>query len=239
MKYPEDPKVTLMEKIGELTAAQRSELLQLYAIERQDNQNSQTVDFAIIAAALTYVIASAAFLLGHCSHTGCGDLPPLVQLGSPVILIALLSFLVLSVAATLMRAKHLRCIEMLLGFEVAPGVILPSFHRDSSDIYEAKMDRVLQHVHRAVIAPPNRPNIRQFMAHRDTLQLVYVPLTLLAYVSTLLIAVGYTIGVLLPGPWAWSKIITMIIYLLALLVQAAGIVTPLLHPRFKTVFEVD
>jgi hypothetical protein len=228
-----------MKLIKMLTAEQRDELLQIYAIERQDNQNSQTVDFAIIAAALTYVIASAAFLLGHCNKAGCGKVPPAVQLASPVILIALLSFLVLSVAATIMRAKHLRCIEELLGFEAAEGIFLPSFHRDSSDIYEAKIDRLAKNLRNINRAKLRQVGFRRVLAHRDALQLIYVPLTLIAYVSTLLIALGYTIGVLLPGPWAWSKVIVMAIYLMALLLQAAGILVPSLHPRFKTDFEVD
>jgi hypothetical protein len=231
--------VIAIDFVRDLTAGQREMLLQLYTIERQDNQNSQTVDFAIIAAALTYVIASSAFLLGHCNSTTCGTIPPVVQLASPVILIALLSFLTLSVAATIMRAKHLRYIEELLGLEAEAGVILPSFQRDSSDIYEVKIDRLLKNFHRMRRAKLHQANLSRILSHRDFLQLIYVPLTLVAYVSTLLIALGYTIGVMLPGPWTWDKTAAMTTYILILLLQAAGILAPLMHPRFRTSFEVD
>jgi hypothetical protein len=231
--------VIAIDFVRDLTAEQREMLLQLYTIERQDNQNSQTVDFAIIAAALTYIIASSAFLLGHCNSARCDTIPPVVQLASPVILIALLSFLTLSVAATIMRAKHLRYIEALLGLEAEAGVILPSFHRDSSDIYEVKIDRLLENFHRMRRAKLHRANLSRILSHRDFLQLIYVPLTLAAYVSTLLIALGYTIGVMLPGTWTWDKTAAMTTYAIILLLQAAGILAPLMHPRFRTSFEVD
>src|SRR5258708_9406253 len=103
-----------IEFMKKLTEFQRTQLLQVYTIERQDNQTSQIVAFAILAAALTYMIASAAFFIGRCDHKGCHGVPVSIQLVSPLILYGLLSFLVLGTASTIMRAKHVRTLEEAL-----------------------------------------------------------------------------------------------------------------------------
>lgn len=203
-----------MDFVEKLTKEQRAQLLQIYTIERQDNQTAQVVAFAIIAAALTYVVASTAFLLGHCSSAGCKGLPPLVQLVSPLILLALLSFLVISVSATVMRAKHLRKLEELLGLEVSTGVVLPSVHRDSSDIWEVKF----------------RPSMLQF---------TYVPLTLTTYIPMFLVALGYIVAVLTPGSWTWNKWLVAAAYAGVVAVQVAGLALPIFHSRFKTKYNLD
>jgi hypothetical protein len=225
--------------VNDLGPEERALLLQVYTIERQDNQTSQTVAFAIIAAALTYVVASAAFFVGHCNSVNCGNVPPAVQLASPLIPLALLSFLVLSVVATILRAKHVRKLEELLGLEVGIGIVLPSFHRDSSDIYELKSYRLTAHMHDLRHIRSRKFHLRQALVHRDALQLIYVPLTLTTYVPMVLIALGYTIAVLIPGSWTWDKWFALIVYLFVLAMQIAGMLLPLFHPRFKTDFAVD
>jgi hypothetical protein len=222
----------------EMPTNQRSLLLQVYAIERQENQSSQIVGFTIVTAALTYIVASSAFLLGHCNSRTCGKLPPLVQIASPAVLLALLSFLVLSVAATIMRAKHIRRLEELLNLEIGERANIPSFHRDSTDIYELKVDQLKDDLRRFRLTSPRNMHVGRVLMHRDVLQVIYVPLTLMAYLPTFLIALGYTVAVLLPGPWAWDKQLAMTVYSMVLLLQAAGILFPVFHPRFKTDFEV-
>lgn len=221
-----------------MTPDQRSLLLQVYATERQENQSSQIVGFTIVTAALTYVIASSAFFLGHCNSVTCGKLPPLVQLASPAILLALLSFLVLSVAATIMRAKHVRLLEELLSLQVSARIAIPSFHRDSSDIYEPKLGRLALDFQNFRPTNLRQVHLGRILTHRDVLQFIYVPLTLMTYLPTFLIALGYTIAVLLPGPWEWYKGLAMAVYSLALMLQAAGILFPVFHPRFKKDFEI-
>jgi hypothetical protein len=218
----------------DLTPEQRALLLQVYTIERQDNQTSQTVAFAILAAALTYVVASAAFFISHCNSIACTGVSPLVQLASPLIPLALLSFLVLSVAATLMRAKHVRKLEELLGLEAETGVVFPSFHRDSATIYEPHFDRLIRELKK-----PGQAGDRKSLIKRYVPQVIYMPLTITTYVPMLLIALGYTIAVLHPGAWTWDKWVAFIVYLLILTAQVAGIILPLGHARFKTDFEVD
>lgn len=94
-----------MKSSKHLTGDQRAQLLQVYTIERQDNQTSAIVAFALLAAGLTYMVASSAFFLSRCDHTGCRGLPDEVQLLSPLVLYGLLSFLVLNVAATIYARK--------------------------------------------------------------------------------------------------------------------------------------
>jgi hypothetical protein len=228
----------VMDFMKDITPEQRTLLTQVYTIERQDNQTSQIVAFAIVAAALTYIVASAAFFLGHCSSVGCNTIPPTVQLAGPLIPLALLSFLTLSVAATIMRAKHVRKLEELLGLRINADIVIPSFHRDSSDIYEVKPDRLKPHLHLLRMSS-RKIHPRRALVHRDTLQFIYVPLTLTTYIPTFLVALGYTIAVLWPGAWTWYKWLALIVYLLILVMQVAGLLLPLVHPRFKTEFAVD
>jgi hypothetical protein len=197
-----------------LTADQRAQLLQVYTIERQDNQTSAIVAFAILAAGLTYMVASSAFFLSRCDRAGCRGLPDEVQLLSPLVLYGLISFLVLNVAATIMRAKHIRKLEQMLEIRVSPAIWLPSFHRDSSDIYEVKFKL-------------------------NWLQCIYAPVTFFTYVPVLVIITFFTIGVLIPGAWTWDKKLILIVYLIITALQVGGMLLPLFHPRFKEAFVSD
>jgi hypothetical protein len=200
-----------MEFVEELTQEQRAQLVQLYAIERQDNQTSAIIAFAIVAAALTYIVASSAFFFSHCNKITCTGIPSWVQPISPLVPLALLSFLLLNLAGTLMRGKHLRKLEELLAIKTNDGIALPSFHRDSSEIYELK-------------------------GRRSLLQVIYVPLTLTTYIPTYLIAIGFTIAVLIPGAWTWDKQLAIGVYSLILAWQVGGVLLPLFHSRFKRKF---
>src|ERR1022692_2799456 len=120
----------------------RQLLLEVYGIERQSDQNSSVVVFAIIAAALTYVVASAGFLLGHYTSAGYTNIPSVVLLLSPLVIVALLSSLVLTVSANAIRGKHLKELEkqvkVEVEVEVGKNVSFPSSIRDASDIWEIK-----------------------------------------------------------------------------------------------------
>ena len=191
----------------DLTSEQRSHLLQVYAVERQDRQNSQIVVFAIVAAALTYFVASAGFLTGHYSNGSYNGVPSLVLLGSPLVPLALVSTLVVTFSADMMRAKHLKELETLLGLKVDESV-RPSSIRDSSDIWEIKF-------------------------HRNWFQ-VYPVLLVVTDSSIFIIALAYIFAVIIPGSsWPWYKIIVLIFYCLIILIQAAGLLVAAFHPRFK------
>jgi hypothetical protein len=200
-----------MEFTHSLTEEQRTQLLQIYTIERQDNQTSALVAFAILAAALTYMVASSAFFLSRCNRAGCRGLPDAVQLLSPLVLYGLLSFLVLGTAATIMRAKHVRKLEELLEIRVGHNTVLPSFHRDSSDIYEVKFKV-------------------------NWLQCIYAPLTFATYVPALIIISCFTVAILIPGAWTWDKKLVLIAYFAIAALQVSGMLLPLFHPRFKRAF---
>lgn len=113
-----------------------------------------------------------------------------------------------------MRAKHIRKLEQILEIRVGADIPLPSFHRDSSDIYEVKFKRSL-------------------------LQLVYAPVTFFTYVPILVVITAFTIGVLIPGAWTWDKKLILIVYLLITALQVGGMLLPLFHPRFKEAFVSD
>jgi hypothetical protein len=192
-----------------MTESERSQLLQVYSVERQGDQNSAVVVFAIIAAALTYIVASAGFLLGHYTRAGYKQIPSAVLLASPLVTVALLSSLVLTVSANAMRGKHLKKLETVLGVKV-DNAFFPSSVRDGADIWEIK---------------------RSFSWLR-----IYATLTLFTYIPIFLIALGYTFAVLIPGPWSWYKALVFSIYCLAIAMQITGLLVASFHQRFKTAF---
>ncbi len=190
---------------------QRQLLLEVYGIERQSDQNSTVVVFAIIAAALTYVVASAGFLLGHYTSAGYTNIPSVVLLLSPLVIVALLSSLVLTVSANAIRGKHLKELEKQVNVEVkAEGgkkISFPSSIRDTSDIWEIK--RSLSWLR------------------------VYAVLTLTTYIPLFVLALAYTFAVLIPGPWSGYKRAAFVFYSFVIAAQAAGLLVASFHPRFK------
>src|ERR1022692_4809826 len=191
----------------------RQLLLEVYGIERQSDQNSSVVVFAIIAAALTYVVASAGFLLGHYTSAGYTNIPSVVLLLSPLVIVALLSSLVLTVSANAIRGKHLKelekqvKVEVEVEVEVGKNVSFPSSIRDASDIWEIK--RSLSWLR------------------------VYAILTLTTYLPLFVLAWAYIFAVLIPGPWSGYKKAAFIFYSFVIAAQAAGLLVASFHPRFK------
>lgn len=193
-----------------LTPEQRSQLLQVYTTERQDGQNNQIVVFAIIAAALTYFVASAGFLMGHYSGGSYKGVPSLVLLGSPLVPLALVSILVLTFSVNMMRTKHLKELERLLALKVGKGV-LPSSVRDTNDVWDIK-------------------------PHFGWLA-VYPVLVATADIPIFIITLAYVLAVMLPGSsWPSYKIIIFGFYCLVIAIQAVGLLVAGFHPRFKTKF---
>jgi hypothetical protein len=188
----------------------RKNLLQIYTIERQDLGSSQITTFAIIAAALTYFVASAGFLIGHYTKSGYKNIPTAVLLGSPLVTAALLSSLVVTVSTNVMRVKHLRKLEDLLGQTVAEDIILPSSIRDFGDIWDIRTPRSWLRV--------------------------YSALSLATYIPIFLVSLGYIFAVLVPGAWSWYKGLVFSIYCLVAIMQVAGLLVASWHPRFKTDF---
>jgi hypothetical protein len=190
---------------------QRELLLEVYGIERQNDQNSSVVVFAIIAAALTYVVASAGFLLGHYTSAGYTNIPSVVLLLSPLVIVALLSSLVLTVSANAIRGKHLKELEKQVNVEVTvegdKKISFPSSIRDASDIWEIKLGWSWLRV--------------------------YTILTVTTYVPLFVLALAYTFAVLIPGPWSGYKKAAFIFYSFVIAAQAAGLLVASFHPRFK------
>lgn len=200
----------MSEAQAEIPEKQRAELFQIYTIERQDIGNGQLAVLAIIAAALTYIVASAGFLIGHYTSAGYKDVPSAVLLGSPLVTLALLSSLVVTVSTNAMRVKHLNKLEELLRREVATSICLPSCIKDCGDIWEIRF--------------------------KPTWLRVYTALSLATYIPIFLLALGYTFAILIPGPWPPYKKVVFAIYCLAILIQAAGVLVASLHKRFKNSF---
>jgi hypothetical protein len=189
---------------------QRAELFQIYVMERQDIANGQIVVFAIIAAALTYIVASAGFLIAHYTDGIYKDVPSVILLGSPLVTLALLSSLVVTVSTNAMRVKHLKKLEALLSKTVATNISLPSAISDFADIWE----------------------IRRKLSFLR----VYTVLSLATYLPIFAVSLGYIFAVLIPGPWPAYKKAVFALYCFALAMQVMGILVASLHKRFRTDF---
>jgi hypothetical protein len=193
-------------------------LLGVYTIERESDQNSAVVTFAIIAAALTYVVASTAFLVGRYTSRGYKGIPSAVLLASPLVIVALLSSLVLTVSANGLRGKHLKELERLLQVTVkgegGETILFPSSVRDASFIWEF----------RRRLSLPLR---------------IFEVLTVATYFPIILLALGYTSAALIPGPWPWFKSVVFVIYCFVIATQATGLLIASRHPRFRKDFDVN
>lgn len=193
-----------------MTEEHRKDLLQIYTIERQDLANGQIVTFAIIAASLTYFVASAGFLIGRYTSIGYENVPSMVLLGSPLVTVALLSSLVVTVSTNVMRVKHLRKLEELLWWTVSEDIVLPSAVTDFGDVWDIRTS----------------PSWLR----------VYSALSVATLIPIFLVALGYTFAVLIPGPWPWYKGLVFSIYCLAAVMQVTGMLVASKHQRFNTKF---
>jgi hypothetical protein len=97
-----------------LTEYQRQQLTSIYAVERQDDQQSSIIMLAILTIGITYIIAGAAFLLSHYHNGELAGVPEWVQLIAPIITTGLFGFFVINNAATWVRARILLRLEHLL-----------------------------------------------------------------------------------------------------------------------------
>jgi len=184
-------------------------LFSVYAAERQDDQNALTVAFAIATAGLTYVIAVTAYLSDHCGPRGCGKLPQVVQLLSPLVAVIFVGFMVLNVAATRMRSVHLQRLEAKLKIPLGDGKAAPQFHTDSGLVF--RPERLTQ-----------KPHVR----------LLFAVITFIAYGSVMVILMSFTYTALVRGPWTAPKKACAIAYGVIESVELAGFVAPLKHERF-------
>src|SRR5699024_9373053 len=127
---------TYMERHGHrLTESRRSELLSVYLAEREDDQSSLAVAFAIIAGGLTYVLAATSYLSAKCGQSGCGTLPTALSWLSPLIAQAFVGFLILNAAATRLRSVHLHRPEKMLRTSASGDMYLRSYHPESGIVF--------------------------------------------------------------------------------------------------------
>lgn len=119
--------------------ATAEELLQIYAIERQDHQMQGTIQFAIVGAGLAYTVLAASALADACIGRGCGPPPPdMLFLAIPLPLFALCGFIVLSASSSLQRAQYLIALEQELQDAITQPktVRLPTGFRRSQVVWD-------------------------------------------------------------------------------------------------------
>jgi hypothetical protein len=200
----------------ELDDKARAHLLSVYTVERQDDQNAQTVAFAITTAGITYMLVAAAYLADHCDQSGCKGTSAWVQLGSPAIAVALVGFLVLNVAATRMRSVHLQRLEKTLAIPVDDeGNKAPQFHTRAGLVFRPDYK-----------TKPDDKGIKR----------VFTSVTVLSYSIVYIILTGFTAIALSFGPWTWIgiKAITAGVYILVEVIELVGMIWPLYHTEFST-----
>lgn len=193
-----------------MTPEETDRLFSVYAAERQDDQNSLVVAFAIATAGLTYIIAAAAFLVENCDRFGCSKLPSWVQLLAPSIAIIFFGFLVLNVAATRLRSVHLQRLEEELEISLPKtGGKAPRFHTESGIVYR-----------------PDRP----FSEPHE--RLVFAAVSYISYGLATLILISFTWVVLVVGPWtAWKKGVAAL-YGFFEVIEIVGLLVPLRSSHF-------
>jgi hypothetical protein len=193
-----------------MTNDELDHLFEVYSAERQDDMNALVVAFAIATAGLTYIIAAVAYLGERCNHLGCGDLPTWIQLSAPAVTVVLVGFLVLNVAATRIRSVHLHRLEAALKIPLPSGHAEPQFHTDAGIVY--RPDNFMQH-----------PRVR----------MIFALITFISYGIVNLIMIGFTVAVLIIGPWTGLKIGVAAAYGLMEGIEVLGFLAPLVHSRFR------
>ncbi len=156
------------ERHDQRTAAAVPERLSVYAIERQDQQTSGNAALAIVGAGLAYVgVATAA--LGENCQDRC-DIDSIVIVSSPLPVIALISFLLLTMGNVLQRARYLRELEEELENDLTlpSSVKIPNGFRRSEAVF----------------------NLAEARGPR---RIASVAMTLLTYGSVFAIEIGFTL----------------------------------------------
>ncbi|MDQ2838106.1 MAG: hypothetical protein M3Y89_11940 [Actinomycetota bacterium] len=190
--------------------AERSELLAIYAVERQDNQTSVVVAFTIVAAALTYLTVGFSFLSSHCYAHGCDHaVRPWVQLVAPAPLVALAGYFVLNTAGTVRRSQLILDLESVLMRSLGGGHgKAPRTQHSAELVYGFKLK------HRYAWA--------------------YSICTLATYGIVFGSIVAFTWAALRPGHWTWDKWSVFAIYVVILASEGIGLVIPVVNSRFAT-----
>lgn len=179
------------------SVAQLDRLAVIYAVERQDDQNSFVSAIALITIAVTYMCAAAAYVGDKCGSTAsCSRFPfPYVQYAAPIIPLTLTGFLALNLARTLLRSSHLLRLEEALSVQLRSGFVEPKFHSNSVAIYSAQRDR----------HEPGKPaGFRSRLA---------IAVAVLPYGAYLLAVLAFTFGVMVPNHWGILKILAIVIYI--------------------------
>jgi hypothetical protein len=190
-------------------------LLAAYTVERQDDAAALTLAFSMATAAFTYMIAASIFFTKCKVKEGCGDATA-AQFVAPAIPVAILSFIVLGTAATLMRSVELQTIEArLLGLakqlKHTDTPYTPIFHTNAGLVWRSFQVK-------------DQPPIR----------LAFGIAGMAAYLIIYASPVIFTIYVLHFGqPWSWQKWSAAIFYCaLELLILVAALIS-ITHSKFK------
>ena len=118
--------------------------LQIYTVERQDQQTQATVQFAAVGAGLAYAVLAASKLADSCVGKTCrAPMPDLLLLAIPLPLFALCGYLVLSASSSLQRAKYLTALEEELQDKIdqPERVRVPTGFRRSEVVWDPDMKR--------------------------------------------------------------------------------------------------
>jgi len=193
----------------------REHLLAVYATERQDDQNSLTIAFAIATAGITYVTIGSAYLNDHCGSRGCsGGIPGWTPLLAPLIPMALFGFLTLNVAATRMRSVHLQRLEKALAIPLLRDQELPtapSFHTDAGLVYRA-MDNM------------DRPWFTRIL---------FIGVSLITYPIVYGTLLGFSFIALHDAPASTMKTIFIYAYAIITVIEGSALLMCLIGERFK------
>lgn len=195
----------------------RQRLMATYQIDRQDDQVALQVAFAIVAAALTYILVVAAYLLDHCGKSGKCDAeaPAVLRYLSPAVTVAFVGFLVLNVSATRMRSVALQHLEKVLALKLSVSMdkMAPHLHTDYGLVY--------------------RPDYKKQGIKGEWVKHIYAAVTMIAYGAIYVILFGFTWLALYWGPRNCLKTTVIIGYAVIEAVLLAGLVVSLFNPLFK------
>jgi hypothetical protein len=195
-----------------LSSYERQQLISVYAIERQDDQQSVIMMIAMLTIGITYVITGTAFLLSHYNRGVLVGIPQWAQLAAPTVTTGIFGFLVVNNASSCVRARHLIRLEHLLKLNVDKadpdklGSFLPSFRTSTSFIFEPKAKGA---------------------------ELVFLITLLTNYSLCAIVAFGFTALCLVIGPWGFWKIFATIVYVTLNFVELVGLVLPRFSSRFR------
>jgi hypothetical protein len=212
---------------------QRERLLSVYAVEREDDHSALLLGFSMATAAFTYMIAATVYVFnlhGDCAKLSvnrsqllCENLA-ILQFLAPAIPVAVVGYMALNTAAARMRSVHLQRLEEALGEQLATDsgdnpARAPGFHTDAGIVWR-----------------PDSPWKEDWPVH-----LMFTAISFIVYGIINGGVVVFTWVVLNVGGWTGDqanvgrieKKTVAIVYGIILVVEIAGFVVPVFHPRFK------